>query len=135
MKIGNQGDGGGRPQVVFDKDQVLQYEQLAAVLNKGQIADFFNVSETTLREVEKRQPEVSEAYKKGRSNAIASVGSNLIQMAQKGNTTAAIFYLKTQAGWSENNEEETESPSFAINVESAAPVGEVKITRGRKHGA
>ena len=66
MKIGNQGDGGGRPIVEFTPEQITQLEALAAVLTKGQIADYFSISETTLRAIEDRQPEVSDAYKKGR---------------------------------------------------------------------
>ena len=101
-KIGNQGDGGGRPLVVFDYEQIKQVEKLASVLSKGQMADYFSISETTLREIESRQPEVSDAYKKGKAKAIGNVASNLITQAQTGNVAAAIFYLKTQAGWKED---------------------------------
>jgi len=100
-KIGKQGDGGGRPLVVFDEKQIIQVESLAAVLNKTQLADYFSIGETTLREIEQRQPEVSEAYKRGKSKAIGNVAKNLISQAQAGNVSAAIFYLKTQAGWKE----------------------------------
>jgi len=103
-KRGRQGEGGGRPPVVFDEAKIAQVEALAAVLSKPQMADYFGISETTLREVEKRQPEVSEAYQKGRGKAIAGVGSNLIAQARAGNVSAAIFYLKTQAGWREKSE-------------------------------
>ena len=61
-KVGNQGDGGGRPIVVFDTTQVAQVEALAAVLSKGQMAEYFSIGENTLREVESRQPEVLEAH-------------------------------------------------------------------------
>jgi len=94
MKNGNQGDGGGRPEVVFNSEQIGLISGLAAVLTKGQIADYFSVSETTFRAIEERQPEVSDAYKKGRVQQIASMGSNLVKMAKAGNVTAAIFYLK-----------------------------------------
>jgi len=103
MKRGNQGDGGGRPMRVFSEAEIAQVEALAAVTNKKQMADYFGIGETTLREVEGRQPEVSEAYKKGKAKAIAKMGSSLIQNGLKGNVTAQIFYLKTQAGWREND--------------------------------
>lgn len=103
MKVGNQGDGGGRPPVVFDEEQTAMVERLAAVLSKGQLADYFGISETTLRAIEDRQPEVSDAYKRGKGRAIAGVAGNLINQAQNGNVTAAIFYLKTQAGWKEQD--------------------------------
>ena len=114
-KIGNQGDGGGRPKVEFDQHQVSQVEALASVLTKGQMADYFSISETTLREVEKRQPEVSDAYKRGRAKAIGSIAKNLLSQAQNGNISAAIFYLKTQAGWKEAKEDERPPQPIEIN--------------------
>lgn len=113
MKRGRQGDGGGRPPVVFTPEQVAQVEALAAVLNKSQMADYFGISEVTLKEIENRQPEVSLAYKNGRAKAIGTVAKNLIQQAKDGNTAAAIFYLKTQAGWKETQVIET--PDISTN--------------------
>lgn len=118
MKIGNQGDGGGRPPVVFDEAQTAQVEALAAVLSKTQMADYFGISETTLRQIEERQPEVSEAYKRGKAKAIGNVAKNLIQQAQTGNISAAIFYLKTQAGWKEDKQEERDLPPINVIVKS-----------------
>jgi len=115
-KVGNQGDGGGRPPVVFDEAQTAQVEALAAVLSKGQMADYFSISENTLREIEERQPEVSEAYKRGKAKAIGNVAKNLISQAQMGNISAAIFYLKTQAGWKEDKEAERDLPPINIVV-------------------
>lgn len=106
MKRGKQGDGGGRPPRVFSEEEVAQVEALAAVTSKKQMADYFGISETTLREVEGRQPEVSIAYQKGRAKAIAKMGSSLIQNGLKGNVTAQIFYMKTQAGWRETEQEQ-----------------------------
>jgi hypothetical protein len=109
-KRGQQGEGGGRPPVVFTEEQVAQVEALAAVLSKGQMADYFGIGENTLRSVEERQPEVLEAYKRGRGKAIAGVAGNLISQARNGNTTAAIFYLKTQAGWRETDAPQNQQP-------------------------
>ena len=106
MKRGKQGDGGGRPMIVFDEAQIAQVEALAAVMSKRQICDYMSVGETTFREIEGRQPEVSDAYKKGKAKAIGSIGQSLIQQARNGNISAAIFYLKTQAGWRETEQEQ-----------------------------
>ena len=105
MKKGNQGDGGGRPLIVFDDTQIAQVEALAAVLSKKQLADYMDVSETTFREIEARQPDVFDAYKRGKAKAIGSIGQSLIQQAKNGNIAAAIFYLKTQAGWREADQD------------------------------
>ncbi len=120
MKIGNQGDGGGRPMIEFTPEQITQLEALAAVLTKGQIADYFSISETTLRAIEQRQPEVSDAYKKGRVKQCATMGVNLIQLAKAGNVAANIFYLKTQAGWKESEPEAQDIPPINIIVDGNA---------------
>jgi hypothetical protein len=120
MKIGNQGDGGGRPMIEFTPEQITQLEALAAVLTKGQVADYFSISETTLRAIEERQPEVSDAYKKGRVKQCATMGVNLIQLAKAGNVAANIFYLKTQAGWKESEPEAQDIPPINIIVDGNA---------------
>ena len=120
MKKGNQGDGGGRPAVELTAEQIIELKALASVLNKSQVADYFGISENTLRAIEKRQPEVFAAYKKGRVNQIVGMGTNLIQLAKKGNVTANIFYLKTQAGWKESEPEAQEIPPINIIVDGNA---------------
>jgi hypothetical protein len=90
-----------RPRKTFTDEQVAQVEKLAAVLNQEQIADFLGISERTLRDRIRTDPRISAAYKKGRAAAMANVAATLVKQAQSGNVTAAIFYLKTQAGWSE----------------------------------
>ena len=109
MKKGNQGDGGGHPLIEFTDTQVAQVEALAAVLSKKQTADYMGVSETTFREIEGRQEEVSDAYKRGKAKAINRMGQSLVMQAEDGNTSAAIFYLKTQAGWRETDNDQTNS--------------------------
>jgi len=111
-------DEGGRPPFVFSPDQLIELGALAAVLTKGQVADYFGICENTLRAAEKRQPEVSEAYKRGRVSQCASMGNNLIQLARDGNVAANIFYLKTQAGWKETEAEVQEIPPINIILDS-----------------
>jgi hypothetical protein len=120
VKNGNQGEGGGRPEKSLRADQIIQLEALAAVLTKGQVADYFGMSETTLRAIEERQPEVSDAYKKGRVRSFAGMGQNLIKLAQAGNVAANIFFLKTQAGWREQEAETQEIPAINIVIDSNA---------------
>lgn len=96
-----QGVGGGRPEKVLTEEQIIQVEALASVLTTEQIADYLGIGRTTFYSVMERQPEVAERYKRGRAKAVANISGNLIKQAQAGNITAAIFYLKTQAGWSE----------------------------------
>ena len=93
-----------RPQKRLDEKQIAQVEALAAFLTLEQIADYFGVTRPTFDAICERQPEVFLQYKKGKSKAIANISQNLIKQAQDGNTTAAIFYLKTQAGWKETQQ-------------------------------
>ena len=65
MKRGKQGEGGGRPKAELSDTQIIELEALASVLTKQQIADYFGISLTALKQIEKRQPEVYASYKKG----------------------------------------------------------------------
>lgn len=113
-----------RPQRVLTDDEVIQVEALAAALSVEQIADFLCMSKVTFYEILERQPGVSERLKKGKARAIGDVARGLIQQARDGNMAAAMFYLKTQAGWREKqdinhvSEDGTMSPS---RVEIVAP--------------
>jgi len=115
-KNGRQGEGGGRPAVEFDDKDIAQVEALASVMTKSQIADYFGIEENTLRAVERRQPEVFEAYKKGKARAILKVSQNLLAQSNSGNTVATIFYLKTQAGWREQSEATTQGHNVVLQV-------------------
>jgi len=92
---------GGRPVKVLTETDVTKLEALACVLTKSQVADYFCMTEKTLRALEERQPEVNTAYRKGKAMAIASVATSLYDQAMAGNFYAMKFYLQTQAGWSE----------------------------------
>ncbi len=108
--------GVGKPSVVFTEDQVCEVRNLAAVLTKGQIADYMGICANTFRAIEERQPEVARAFRAGKSRAIADIASNLITQALEGNTTAAMFYLRTQAGWTENSYNEINPTQHVIQI-------------------
>lgn len=91
----------GRPTVTLTLEQVREVETLAALLNHDQIADYLGISQNTFRAIRQRAAEVAACYKRGKAKAIAHVANGLLQKARAGDTTCAIFYLKTQAGWRE----------------------------------
>lgn len=93
-----------RPQVELTEKQAAQVEALAAYLSKEQIADYLGVARNTFDAILERDSLVFEHYKKGKAKAIANVAQGLVKQAIDGNMTAAIFYLKTQAGWRETQE-------------------------------
>jgi hypothetical protein len=105
---------GGRPPKTLNDEQIAQVEAMAAFLTVEQIADFFGIGRTTFFNIMERQPEVSERYKRGKSKAIGSVANSLLMQAREGNITAAIFYLKTQAGWKETQGIEHSNPDGSL---------------------
>ena len=76
----------------------------------GQIADHFGISVKTFQRVMERQPDVMTAYKKGKSSKIKYVASKLMDKINDGDLTAIIFFMKTQAGWTEKQAMELTSP-------------------------
>ncbi|SDG08251.1 hypothetical protein SAMN04489759_104338 [Sulfitobacter delicatus] len=92
-----------RPTITLTPDQVREVETLAALLNQQQIADYLGISRRTFQAIYERDEAVAARYKRGRAKAIAHVANGLLQKARSGDTTSAIFYLKTQAGWRETN--------------------------------
>lgn len=123
-----------RPRKTLTPDQINQIEALASVLTQEQIADYLGVSRSTFNLILSRDEKVLRQYKKGKAKAIASIAGNLVNKARKGDTTAAIFYLKTQAGWKEqkddDKDEEAQPMTFNFNVNDAR--GDIEITKGDK---
>lgn len=93
-----------KPRTELTDKQAAQVEALAAYLSKQQIADYLGVSRPTFDAIIERDEVVSLHYKKGKAKAIANVAQGLVKQAIEGNMTAAIFYLKTQAGWKETQD-------------------------------
>jgi hypothetical protein len=93
----------GRKAKTLTDKQMAEVETLGAVLPVDQIAAYLGVGKTTFYAMMDRNPEISERYKKGKAKAIRDVANGLLQKALSGDTTSAIFYLKTQAGWRETD--------------------------------
>ena len=93
----------GRKPKELTEEQTVQVEALAAYLTQDQIADYFGITRPTFAAMIERDPDISARYKRGKAKAIGTVAQGLLQKARAGDTTSAIFYLKTQAGWRETN--------------------------------
>lgn len=103
-----------RPTITLSPHQIAEVETLAALLSQDQIADYLGISRATFHALCKREPDVAESYRRGKAKAIAHVANGLLQKARAGDRTAAIFYLKTQAGW-------RETEAMAHSSEQASP--------------
>lgn len=90
-----------RPTIMLTPDQAQEVETLAALLNQQQIADYLGISRRTFQAICERDDDIAARYKRGKAKAIAHVANGLLQKARSGDTTSAIFYLKTQGGWRE----------------------------------
>lgn len=105
-----------KPRIELTERQINDVGALAQYLSKGQIADYLGISRPTFDAILERDERVSLQYKKGRSLAIANVAKGLVQKAMDGNITAAIFYLKTQAGWVEQSEEKETHEVMPVEI-------------------
>ena len=126
---------GGRPATVLNKEQIAEVEELAAYLTVEQIADYFYIDADTFLAIRKRQPEVFRLYKKGKVGKILRYTKKLDAIAmgddQKGDTTAIIFFLKTQAGWSTT---EKKKPTLKV-LDSKDPIDIIDLAiDGWKNG-
>jgi hypothetical protein len=92
----------GKPKTLTE-EQKSQVEALASCLSKEQIADYFGIAKGTFYAMCDREPDILERYKRGKARVIKDIANSLITMARDGDKAAAMFYLKTQAGWRETN--------------------------------
>jgi len=117
----------GRKARVLTEKERAQVEALAAYLSQEQIADYLGIGKTTWYSILERDPDVSERYKRGKAKAIGHVAQGLLKKARDGDTTSAIFYLKTQAGWRETTNIDHTTNGESVNkveriiVDPAAP--------------
>ncbi|MBF0119986.1 MAG: LuxR family transcriptional regulator [Desulfobacterales bacterium] len=88
-----------KPKIEIDINRV---EELASNgLSQEQIASMLGVCEKTLYTRKKESTEFTAAIKRGRSKGISTIANKLFEDAKNGNTTAQIFFLKTQGEWRE----------------------------------
>lgn len=91
----------GRPtHTVTDANKLLCRTFSAVGIPHEDIASKIGISADTLVKYYK------EDLDNGRIDANASIGQTLFQQAKNGNTTAAIFWLKTRARWKETHTHE-----------------------------
>ena len=118
------------PQKKIEID-LKKVELLAARgLSFEQIATALGISDKTLLKRRRENSEVSEAIKRGKERGIAQVANKLFDQALAGNTTAMIFYLKTQAGWKETNRQElTGADGGAVQVEEKVDLAGIPLEK------
>ena len=108
-----------RPPRVFTEHETAEVFELSSSLTLEQMADYFGCCINTLKAVFERQPEVYDAYRKGRSLAISEIAGSVISAAKGGDMAAARLYLTTKAGWVQTERKElTGADGGPINVDT-----------------
>lgn len=95
-----------RAKIKLDLEQV---EELAAMgMTQAQIADCLGVSDRTLQRRQHDSGDFVAAIKKGKARGIRAAAERLqeFMVSQRGGLGATIFYLKAQAGWSDDSKDE-----------------------------
>ncbi len=107
------------PKIVLDLKKV---EQVASRgLSNEQTALALGISPRTLYNRKRDSAEFAEAMKKGKAKGIDKVASALMKKIMGGDTTAMIFFLKTQGGWKETTRQEVTGADGAP-IQTAASV-------------
>ncbi len=95
----------GRPPFKITSDVLKKVEGFASRgMNQQQIADALGINIDTLKKYKNINSSFLVAIKEGQAKGIAKVTNALFEQSQNGNTSAAIFYLKNRAGWSDKQE-------------------------------
>lgn len=96
----------GRPPWIPTPEIIQEVERLSGLgLNQEQIADCLGIHIDTVCVKKHEYPEFADAFKKGKAKGIARVTEKLTKQMDDGNASAAIFWLKCNAGWKEAREE------------------------------
>ncbi len=90
----------GKEHIPSDESRKLVRSLSAVGIRYVDIAQKLDIGDDTLVKYYKKELE------DGRIDANAAIGQTLFQQAKDGNTSAAIFWLKTRAGWKETQTHE-----------------------------
>lgn len=99
-------------------------------LTNQQIHHYYGIGHAKWYQLVKQYPELDAQIRKGKAKTISYVSGKLMELVKKGNLGAIIFYLKTQARFSEGNtiadeDPEKGKPSLSLTVND--PVEAAKI--------
>lgn len=124
----NQKKKGAPPKIHLDPAKV---EELASHgLSFVQICDALGIGRSTLDRRRKESEAIEEAIRRGKAKGISEVTNALFQQALSGNTAAAIFFLKNQAGWRDKIDLEVEQTvplPLVVHVPIEGPVIDAEV--------
>lgn len=111
-------------------NEMKEIELLAGYgMPKYLIQSYFGIKDHVWRSAEGRNPELKDAFMRGKAVRIKKVVAKLMRLVDEGNLRAIMFYLEKQGGWSGNYDPQTDArvsePNITINVSD--PVEATKI--------
>lgn len=108
----------GRPKKKYSEDQAIQVQALSQYgVPQEDIAAHIGLCVETMLAL------YDQEYRKGKAVANAKVGKRLFEKCESGDTTALIFWAKTQMGWKETQKVDhtssdgTMTPSPVISLD------------------
>lgn len=125
IKVPPQGFSGGnydRGHGGRDRYQVTEYGcklvefYACSGLAQTTIAERLGLSTATFSQCIRHQPEVQAALSRGKSDAEYELKDCLMGMARRGNVIAAIFLLKAQHGWRDNDAPPEARPAVQVVI-------------------
>jgi hypothetical protein len=121
-KKSRKGIGGPKPRLDVTQEMLDEVKVLAGRgLTNEQVSWYYGVSTGCWYATIKRHPKLASAFHEGKAKTISMVSGKLIEAIRKGNISAMIFYLKTQARWSDTsmpavNGVDNSPPALTISV-------------------
>lgn len=95
-----------RKEIPIDLAEVEKAARTCSSLKK--IADALGISEDTLARRRQSSADFAEAIKRGQAKAEIRAGDKLMELIEKGNLGAIIFFLKCRCGWCETQKIEAD---------------------------
>lgn len=108
-----------RPERVFSDEEIEEIKELAPVLTQEQLADYFGITDKTLRQILKRDERVYTAYTRSRYLEGALAAKTLRDKAIIDKDFSSLkLYLSQTLGWTEKRSQEISGPDGrAIQVD------------------
>ena len=119
------------PQLVIDQALLDNLYRLGNLcLSMEQIRKYYQLDAQPWYDVLEANPKMRVAIEMGKSHRIESVISRLLGAIDKGNLSAIMFFLKSQAGWRENVQgslDQETAPRPAMIVAVNDPIEAAKV--------
>lgn len=123
---------GQKVKFIVTDDIIKEVEALAGRgLTQEQLFHYYGISKGCWYDNRHYHPKLDVAVKRGKAKTTAYVAGKLMEKIKQGNLGAIIFYLKTQARWSEHStlgiENNDKPPIVPLTIGVTDPVEAAKV--------